>query len=365
MSRLNKLFMITTLAISATAMGQPVLDGQLDAGYPTASALQGISTNFGDSDFGQPGFSNGSELNSIHVDVQDGSIVIFLSGNLESNFNKLEVFIDARDGGQNQLRHDNSDVDFGGLRRMGNSNENATDGLIFDEGFEPDAWISLTCADDGFGGFVTYANFAELRTNGNGTGLFLGSGSSGTDVMNGENGIAIAIDNSNVGGVGGGIGNDCGIDVNTGMEISIPSFVIDWDFEGLPLDDIKVCAFINGSGHDFLSNQIMPGIPPSDNLGEPRGLDFNNILGNQYASMGDEATECPTYNYGACCLGEVCQILDADNCTAGGGTYLGNDTTCDDNPCLPPDCPSDVNDDGIVDVNDLLELLSNFGNPCV
>ena len=365
MSRLNQFFLISTLAVSTTALGQPVMDGQLDSSWPVASALQGIATNFGDNDFGQPGFSNGSELNAVHVDYQDGFIVIFLSGNLESNFNKLELFIDARDGGQNQLRHDNPDVDFEGLRRMSNSNENATDGLVFDDGFDPDAWISLTCGDDGKGGFVTYANFAELRTNGNGTGAFLGSGSSGDSVMNGEYGIQIAIDNSNIDGVGGGIGSDCGIGTATGIEISIPNFVIDWDFEGLPFDDIKVCAFINGSGHDFVSNQIMPGIPPSDNLGEPRGLDFNTIPGQQYASMGDVATQCPTYNYGACCLGEVCAVLDAQNCTDGGGVYLGNDSNCSDNPCLPPDCPSDVNDDGVTDVNDLLELLANFGEPCV
>ena len=357
----------TLLLFSSATMAQSIMDGTLDESgfWPEHSALQGTSTSFGDNDFGQPGFCNGSELNAIHVTKEDGYIMIFLAGNLESNFNKLDIFIDARQfEGQNQLQHNNPDVDFEGLRRMGNTNENMTDGLTFDEGFAADLWLSVTCGDDGNGGFVTYASFAELYTDGDGNGAYLGSGSSGNSILNGENGIQIAIDNSNVDGVGGGNLGDCGDDVTTGVEIAIPEFVIDWFFEGLPLDDVKVCAFLNGSGHDYVSNQVLPGIPPSDSLGDPRGLDFNTIPGLQYAQMGSAVTECPEFNYGGCCLGEVCVPLEEANCLAGGGEYLGTNVPCDENSCVPPDCATDVNDDGITDVDDLLELLGEFGQIC-
>lgn len=357
--------LVAFCATTATAFGQGVLDGSLDVDMPDHSALQGIATNFGNNDFGQPGFCNGSELNAVHITKRDGFVVIFLAGNLESNYNKLDLFVDARDGGQNQLAHDNPDVDFNGLNRMGNSNENATDGLKFDEGFEPDIWITVTCGDDGNGGFVTYGTFSELRTTASeGTGFYLGSGSSGSDVINGENGIQIAIDNSNIDGVGSGIGSSCGDDVNTGIEIAIPEFAIDWNFEGFPIDNVKVMAFINGNGHDFISNQVIPGIPPSDNLGEPRGIDFGLIPGIQYASLDDLVTDCPSYAYGACCLGEICTFTDQENCELGGGDYQGDDSFCDESTCAAPDCATDVNSDGKTDVDDLLELLSEFGEIC-
>ena len=351
---------------SASLAGVLISDGVLNNGAPEPSCLQGVATNFGDNDLGQPGFSNGSELNAMHISYSEGAIVIFVSGNLEANFNKAEFFIDARPGGQNQLLSNNPDVDFEGLRRMGNSNENATDGLIFDEGFEPDIWIGLTGGDDGNGVYTTFGNFAELRTQGNGTGFYLGSGSSGAEgVINGENGIQIAIDNSNVEGVGSGTGQDCGEDVTTGIEIVIPNFVVDWDFEGLPFDDIKVCAFINGSGHDFVSNQVLGSIPPGDNLGDPRGLNFNLIEGDQFGVMGVVATECPEFAIGACCIGTNCFISSGENCEAGGGIYNGDGSSCDSDPCAIPECPTDINEDGITNVDDLLELLGKFGEICI
>jgi hypothetical protein len=39
---------------------------------------------------------------------------------------------------------------------------------------------------------------------------------------------------------------------------------------------------------------------------------------------------------GACCIGEDCSILSEADCIAAGGTYQGDGTDCDPNPCLPP-----------------------------
>lgn len=38
---------------------------------------------------------------------------------------------------------------------------------------------------------------------------------------------------------------------------------------------------------------------------------------------------------GACCVGSDCSIQTADDCAAMGGTYQGDDTTCESNPCCP------------------------------
>ena len=110
---------VATIFLSGVVTGQGVVDGTLDSDMPSAAKLQTVATGFSDSDYGQPGFCNGSELNAIHIDYREGMVVIFLAGNLESNFNKLELFVDARPGGQNQLRHDNPIVDYDGLNRMG------------------------------------------------------------------------------------------------------------------------------------------------------------------------------------------------------------------------------------------------------
>jgi len=47
---------------------------------------------------------------------------------------------------------------------------------------------------------------------------------------------------------------------------------------------------------------------------------------------------CTTTGTGACCVGEDCSILSEADCTTAGGTYHGDDTVCDPNPCLPACC---------------------------
>jgi hypothetical protein len=43
-----------------------------------------------------------------------------------------------------------------------------------------------------------------------------------------------------------------------------------------------VCAFINGGGHDFLSNQVLGSlVAPQCNLGEPRNVRFDQMPGLQ------------------------------------------------------------------------------------
>jgi hypothetical protein len=310
------LSLIATLGVAASASAQAiVLDGALDAAYGKPVVVQDTQTGFGNASSGTIDFTNGSELNAAHATIVDGVLYLMLTGNLESNFNKLEVFIDAVAGGQNQLRSDNSGVDFNGLLRMGDdpATPKVVEGLKFDEGFEADLWVGLTC---GGGPFAVYMNSAELLTGGGGSGGYLGSGGAGlAGAQIFESGLGFGLDNSNTLGVDGGTGLASGAGVTTGVELRIPLTAI----PGYKSGDLKVCVFINGGGHDFISNQVLAPLGGGNNLGEPRTVNFADIPSDQFFVVSN-----------------------------GGG---GNS------------CPADLNLDGVVDSADLGALLSAWGTP--
>ena len=95
------------VALASSAMGQIVVDGVLDGDYGNPKAGQVVHTGFGNATDGMTGWCNGSELDAgwIKVDAANGNLYVFLAGNLESNFNKLDIFIDCVSGaGQNEVR---------------------------------------------------------------------------------------------------------------------------------------------------------------------------------------------------------------------------------------------------------------------
>ncbi len=273
-------------ATAAIAVSTPALaigiDGQYEAAYGPALAIQGNGTQFGNSTIGLPGFANGSELDAAYGVFDGGNLNLLLTGNLESNFNKIEIFIDSVDGGQKRLRGDNPDVDFNGLNRMGN--DGSGNGLNFDDGFFADHYITITNGDTGGGTYQAFANYAQVLTGGGGSGQFLGGASHSPAQIVGGNGIVISMLNLNTLGVGPfGNPNDSPPDsVLTGAEISIPLSVL-----GLSgASPVRVTAFINGGGHDFASNQWLGSLPGGfGNLGEPRNIDLKNVDGNQYFTV--------------------------------------------------------------------------------
>ncbi len=315
--------------------GTPVLDGVNTGEYPDELSVQGIETQFGNSNLGAIDYANGSELNGAYgyIDPEAGTLRLLLSGNLESNFNKLEVFFDYRDGGQNRLRGDNPDVDFNGLNRMGD--DGSGNGLTFERGFAADFYLTLTC---GGGPFATFANTARLNTNGGGIGGFIGTGGAGSgSVLYGINGVAIAINNSNVDGVGGGTGIADGSGVKTGVEMMIPLITL----KGYTGGDIKVTAFINAGGHDFVSNQVLGGLAAgTGNLGEPRNVNFAGLPGAQCFTLVAPSAPC-TGDFdgnGAVDGADLAVLLGS---WGGGG--------------------GDLNGDGVTDGADLATLLGAWG----
>ncbi len=90
-------------------------------------------------------------------------------------------------------------------------------------------------------------------------------------------------------------------------------------------NNFQVQLFFNGDIHI-----TWLGIDANDGIA---GLSAGSGVPSDYLEMDLSATPS-CYVYGACCLGEICLIRMEDNCIAQGGTYQGDDTTCDPDPCI-------------------------------
>jgi hypothetical protein len=359
----NFLIASSALVVCASAHAQaPAIDGTAEAVYGAPAGIQAVTTGFGNATDGLRGTCNGSEIDAIYgkVDAAGGYLYLVIAGNLQSNFNKLEVFIDAKPGGQNALRSDNADVDFNGLNRMGPDAVNALPGLKFDAGFEPDLYFTCT---GGNAPYTLYANFAQLLTAGGGVGAYIGSSvtdaTSGNILINDTTyGLQVAMNNSNVAGVDGtGGASSSGAGVTTGVEVRIPlSSVLGWD----GTSPIKVCAFVNGGGHDYASNQFIGALPAGQgNLGgDGTGgyvggstaairFDLASFAGDQFVVIGGGTPPPP-----------VCPAdLDGDHVVGGSdlGAMLGAWGACSGA------CPADLDRDGIVGGSDLGSMLGAWG----
>jgi hypothetical protein len=343
----------SALILSASAFAQIAVDGTAEAVYGPAAVVQSVGTGFGNSIDGLRDTCGGSELDGAFasLDAVGGYLYLTFAGNLESNFNKFELFIDCKAGaGQNQLRSDNVDVDFNGLNRMGVDAVNAIPGLKFDDGFGADFYFTCTGGlPNGTPPYTLYANFAQVLTEGGGIGSYIGQ--SVTDPTTGviriddvTYGIQAAIDNSNIAGVDGNpAGTSTGAGVATGIELRIPISVLGWD----GVSPIKVCAFINGGGHDFASNQFISPLPAGyGNMGEPRLIDMSVIPGDQFFIVGGGTppNPCPS-------------DLDGDQFVGGSdlGSLLGAWGPCG------AVCPADFDRDGAVTGSDLGKMLGDWG----
>ena len=259
------LFVGLALCLAGNSAIAQSVNGTIDAAYGAPLSVQNTQTGFGKSVNGALDNANGSELDAGYGVIKGGVLYVGLAGNLESNFNKLDLFFQTGVGGQNVLRNDNANVDFNGLNRMA--------GLTFKSGFAPNYYLGVT---NGGSPVTVYSNYAELNAAGSGNGYYLGSATPGSGAVSGGTNpynIQIGLNNSNTAGVGAGMGTDPGngVSVHTGLTLGIPLAAL-----GNPTGPISVFGFVNGSGHDFLSNQVLGGIGGGDNIGEPSNANFNN-----------------------------------------------------------------------------------------
>jgi len=262
--------------LAASVVAQPTVDGTIagDA-YGAAEAVQAVETEFGD---------NMSELDAAYCTSANGRFYLALTGNLEDNFNKIEIFIDSRAGGEGVLS---------GL--PGNDGSGVMAGLTFDAGFAPDYHIIVRHGF--FGGDRFDLDFGELGTPNFSFygdvfgGTQEGSGATGTGLNSQP--IEVGFDNSNVGGVLGGNGaanQAAALAVQTGLELGIA--LADLGFTG---GDIKVCAFVNNANHNYASNQFLGTLqPPQGNLGGDGAGTFTGILNFDLGSFaGEQFFTCP------------------------------------------------------------------------
>ncbi|MBK1827292.1 right-handed parallel beta-helix repeat-containing protein [Haloferula rosea] len=273
----NSLFSLFLMGLFP-AQAQITVDGSRDAAYGPPVAVQLAPTGFGDNMDPDPLIANGSELNAAYAVIRDGKLHLLLTGNLETNFNTLEIFIDSITGGQSVILPGNPDVD-GAFP--------ALDGLTFDSGFEADHYFTPT---GGFPGGAPQLNFypsyGRLKTATDpGVGIFLGETGAGNTTLpfELEEGVRLGIDNSNIDGVS--VSDASGAsDATTGIEWEIPLALI-----GNPTGPVRICAFINGGGHGFLSNQFLGSLAAATpNQGSNK--DLSSLAGDQFFDVPWQVT---------------------------------------------------------------------------
>lgn len=269
--------LVVGLVVSPAMAAAPTLDGTKDGSYGPAAAVQTVQTGFGD---------NFSELDAGYGQVTGGKLYLMLTGNIEANQNRLEVFIDSKAGGQNVLLNNASTP-------TNDSWAPAYAGFTFDGGFTADYMLILRRSGTSFN--------VDLATIGGGSSAFeaatniFGGSSTGTNANALPlAGVGVAYDNSNAAGVTGGSGaadQTAAALVSTGLELAIPLSAI-----GNPTSTIKISAMVNSADpHTYLSNQFLGGLPaPQNNLGGDGtgvftgtvgAINLNNFGGNQYFTI--------------------------------------------------------------------------------
>jgi len=328
---------------------------------------------------GDPDRSAGSELDNLFAYIDGTTLHVFIGGNLQNSYNKLDLFFDVASGGQNTLRGDNVDIDYNGLNNMA--------GLTFDTDFSADYWIGITNGNDPV---EMYSNAAVLRTDGPRTdlnfsrldyGAYEGGLKSSNnpitydgpnaDNQNGFRGniytnfaprtvgdsllidpltpvgvpnlVKLSINNSNQGGVTGSDAQPTlSGAVRTGFELQLDLNELGWD----GTSDIKIAGFINNPEHAYLSNQVIGSLPPgTSNLEGPAGVNFANIAGEQFINLTSCAAD---FNGDGFVDG-----FDYDDFVA---CFEGD-------PC-PPGKTADFNSDGFPDGFDYDDFVASFEIGC-
>jgi hypothetical protein len=304
---MNRVSIAAVLVLAWSAVASAItVDGTLDAEYGAAVAVQMVDTEFGDAF--PPNALGGSELDAAYAAFESGRLYLMFTGNHEPNFNKLDVFIDSVAGGENVLSGTPEYDFFNGTiwisQNMG--------GMVLDAGFEADYHLFSR-----WGGGNTPGPYeADFVNRQGGTSAVVPGSSAVTDapvnlvaigvIPAGDIGpntsesaltqnLEFAIDNSNGAGVLGGTGPadmNAAAAVLTGMEFSIALADIG---NPAPGSSIRIMAVINNGDHNYLSNQFLGSLVPSQgNLGgngtggfdgNLDGINLNNFGGDQFFTL--------------------------------------------------------------------------------
>ncbi len=220
------------MAAAFAAHANIIVDGTRDSGYGSAYSLQTIVTGFGG---GQ------NELDGAYATIQSGTLYLMFTGNLQGNFNHLDVFIGTNATGQNALSGTNDGLDNLTLPTGLNASQ-----ILDINGDGTNLYVN----QDSYSGGKWSNNYLGDGTWGTGTGALTG----GTN----PNGVLAAINDSNAPGQSGASGtaltSGYAAGVTTGMEFGISLAAL-----GNPTGPINILAAINGGGNGYMSNQFLGG----------------------------------------------------------------------------------------------------------
>ena len=137
---------IALVVTTSTADAVPTIDGTASVadGY-TSLSVQNTDTGFGNATSGDPvNGGGGSEIDQVFGKIENGRLYMVFAGNLETNFNKLDVWIDSVAGGQHTINGstlpDGVDSYCCGTSDALKNSSN----LTFDAGVSPDYFMSFT-----------------------------------------------------------------------------------------------------------------------------------------------------------------------------------------------------------------------------
>ena len=290
---------ILCLLIATGTSSADTLDGsRAGDSYGSALSVQTVQTQFGD---------NLSELDAgyANASIQNGLLRLILTGNLESNFNKLNIFIDSQKGGQNTILADTNnggvnpgttnDGIFDNYSGVGSGGSANGPGFTFDTGFNADYVLIARNGGSTFNlNFLSIGNALVAEE----TFDVFGGSTEGSNASVGTSAIGVAFNNSNSAGILGGTGAANAKNaqaVETGLEFWIPLAAIGNPGLG---DTILISAHVNASNHDFLSNQSLGGFAAGQaNLGGDGAgnfnndvslIDLNNFSGDQFFTVVPE-----------------------------------------------------------------------------
>jgi len=280
---MNTLVTVAALAVAAGSAAAAIDGTDFANQYGPAIWTQNVGTQFGNNANPDPRAADGSEIDALYTRISGGKLLVGVAGNLSTDFNKLNLLVDFRTGGQNQLN---------GLGSLGNLN-----GLTLDAGFDADLILSYTAGGAGNTGSGNFEHYLDAANIGGFDG-FAGGGELAFNepLVANIDGAEVIVDsnNANTGGVanlGESFTSDPG-SVTTGVEFSIDIAALGWNYG----DEIRIAGWINGASNDFLSNQVIGGFTDSNqgNLGgdgagnftgNVGGVNFQNFDGDQFVSF--------------------------------------------------------------------------------
>ena len=226
-------------AMTVPVCAQPAsINGVYDSSFGSVLSVQNDATGFG---------ATLSELDGAYGLIMGGNLYLFLSGNLQNNSNNINLFLADGRAGQSVLNAANPG-------NIGPNTLSAMNGSKFSAGFS--ATYAFNINNNG-----TTLSVSQYDLVHNTAVMALGRlTTSGGIVANApvDNSVVVGFNNNNRVSQGANLGAG-----STGLELVIPLAML-----GNPSGSVAVLAVINGAGEAYLSNQLLPGLPPgTPNLG--------------------------------------------------------------------------------------------------